>query len=223
MKGLILDLRDDPGGLLSSAVEVSDLFIKEGKIVTTKGRNVEAKTYEAQEEGTFSDFPMVILINESSASAAEIVSACLQDHKRAKVVGQRSFGKGSVQNIMELEDGNSVLKLTVATYYRPSNKNIHKFKGAKDSDEWGVSPDQGLEVKYTPEEHMKFYISRRERDLKTLSDKLPEKPKEVKVEDKDGGKDGKAREPFVDRQLEKAVAVIKEEIDAPAAAARAEK
>ena len=94
---------------------------------------------------------MVVLVNQNSASAAEIVSACLQDHKRAKVVGQRSYGKGSVQNILELEDGNSVLKLTVATYQRPSGKNIHRFKDAKDTDEWGVSPDPGLEVKLTPE------------------------------------------------------------------------
>ena len=87
---------------------------------------------------------MVVLVNQNSASAAEIVSACLQDHKRAMVVGQRSYGKGSVQNIIDLEDGNSVLKLTVATYQRPSGKNIHRFKNAKESDEWGVSPDPGL-------------------------------------------------------------------------------
>ena len=90
---------------------------------------------------------MVVLVNQNSASASEIVSAALQDHHRAAVVGQRSYGKGSVQNIFELDDGNSVLKLTVASYYRPSGENIHRFKNAKPTDKWGVSPDKGCEVK----------------------------------------------------------------------------
>ncbi|MBV8555300.1 MAG: S41 family peptidase, partial [Planctomycetaceae bacterium] len=153
MKALILDLRDDPGGLLGAAVEVSDLFVDEGLIVSTKGRNTISKTYEAEKEGTCDDFPMVVLVNQNSASAAEIVSACLQDHNRAVVVGQRSYGKGSVQNIIDLEDGKSVLKLTVATYQRPSGKNIHRFKNAKDSDEWGVSPNPGMEVKLTTSQY----------------------------------------------------------------------
>ena len=110
----------------------------------------QPKTYEAQKDGPFEDFPMVVLVNQNSASASEIVSAALQDHKRATVVGQRSYGKGSVQNIIELEDGNSVLKLTVASYYRPSGENIHRFKNAKATDKWGVSPDQGCEVKLSP-------------------------------------------------------------------------
>ena len=90
---------------------------------------------------------MVVVINQNSASASEIVSAALQDHKRAVIVGQRSYGKGSVQNIIDLDGGNSVLKLTVASYYRPSGENIHRFKNAKTSDKWGVSPDPGAEVK----------------------------------------------------------------------------
>ncbi len=159
MKALILDLRDDPGGLLGAAVEISDLFVDEGRIVSTKGRNTDGKTYDAQKEGTFDDFPMVVLVNQNSASAAEIVSACLQDHNRAIVVGQRSYGKGSVQNIIDLEDGKSVLKLTVATYQRPSGKNIHRFKNAKDSDEWGVSPNPGMEVKLTPSQHATWFLA----------------------------------------------------------------
>ena len=165
MKALILDLRDNPGGLLGAAVEVSDLFVDEGLIVSTKGRNTVSKTYEAQKEGTYDDFPMVVLVNQNSASAAEIVSACLQDHNRAIVVGQRSYGKGSVQNIIDLEDGKSVLKLTVATYQRPSGKNIHRFKNAKDSDEWGVSPNPGMEVKLTPSQYTTWFVGRRDRDL----------------------------------------------------------
>ena len=147
---MILDLRDDPGGLLSAAVEIADLFVEEGKIVSTRGRNTAEKTFEARKEGTYTGFPMAVLVNHNSASASEILAACLQDHDRAVVIGERSFGKGSVQNILDLEDGNSVLKLTVATYWRPSGKNIHRFKNAKDTDEWGVSPNPGLEVKLTP-------------------------------------------------------------------------
>jgi len=118
-KGLIMDLRDDPGGLLSAAVEVSDMFLEKGEIVSTKGRNILPRKYEAQTGGPFEELPLVVLINQNSASAAEIVAAALQDHKRAAIVGQRSYGKGSVQNIIDL-DGGSVLKLTVASYYRPS-------------------------------------------------------------------------------------------------------
>jgi carboxyl-terminal processing protease len=232
MKGLILDLRDNPGGLLGAAVEVSDLFVDEGLIVSTKGRNTVSKTYEAQREGTFDGFPMVILVNQNSASAAEIVSACLQDHDRAVVAGQRSYGKGSVQNIIDLEDGNSVLKLTVATYQRPSGKNIHRFKNAKKSDEWGVSPNPGMEVELSPMVYKAWADARRDRDLVTTG-KRPKKPSDAKPDvkenkEKDKGSEVKPREddpakehaktqPFTDRQLAKALEVIKEKIDAPMA------
>ena len=118
-----------------------------GKIVSTKGRNTIPKTYDAQKEATYEDFPMVVLVNQNSASASEIVSAASRTTSGPTVVGQRSYGKGSVQNILELEDGNSVLKLTVASYYRPSGENIHRFQNAKPTDKWGVSPDPGMEVK----------------------------------------------------------------------------
>jgi carboxyl-terminal processing protease len=241
MKGLILDLRDDPGGLLSAAVEVCDLFLDGGVIVSTKGRNTPSKVYEAQKEGQYTDFPIVVLVNQSSASAAEIVSACLQDHKRAKVVGQRSYGKGSVQNILELEGGNSVLKLTVATYQRPSGKNIHRFKNAKESDEWGVSPDPGLEVKLSPEQYVSLARARRQRDLvsnrrtrrpdtppaeaaKKAENAKPDadapkvdKPKDQEPEKAKEAETAKAqtrRRPVVDRQLDKAIAVIRDEVAA---------
>ena len=213
MKGLVLDLRDDPGGLLSAAVEVSDLFVDSGVIVSTKGRNTPSKTYEAQKDGVYTDFPMVVLVNQGSASAAEIVSACLQDHKRAKVIGQRSYGKGSVQNIIELEGGNSVLKLTVATYRRPSGKNIHRFKDAKDTDEWGVMPDKGLEAKLSTKEYFAYLTGRRQRDL--LSSRKGHKP----VANGEPAKDDKAKEkpkaetkPFVDTVRDRALGVIKEEL-----------
>ena len=90
--------------------------------------------------------PVAILINKFSASASEIVAAALQDHKRAVIIGERSYGKGSVQNIIELEGHTSALKLTTASYWRPSGKNIHRFPDSKDSAEWGVRPDPGYEV-----------------------------------------------------------------------------
>jgi carboxyl-terminal processing protease len=165
MKGLILDLRDDPGGLLSAAVEVSDIFLDKGEIVSTKGRNTPPKSYSARKNGPYEAMPMVVLVNQNSASASEIVSAALQDHHRATIVGQRSYGKGSVQNIFELDDGQSVLKLTVASYYRPSGENIHRFKNAKTTDKWGVSPDPGCEVKLNAREHFQWFMGRRDRDM----------------------------------------------------------
>ncbi len=165
MKGLIIDLRDDPGGLLSAAVEVSDIFLDKGEIVSTKGRNTPQKSYNARRNSPYEEVPMVVLVNQNSASASEIVSAALQDHHRATVVGQRSYGKGSVQNIFELDDGQSVLKLTVASYYRPSGENIHKFKNAKTTDKWGVSPDSGCEVKLSSRDYFQWFMGRRDRDL----------------------------------------------------------
>jgi carboxyl-terminal processing protease len=230
MRGLVLDLRDNPGGLLGAAVETSDLFVSDGTIVSTKGRNTVTKSYDAEKEGTYEGFPMVVLVNQNSASAAEIVSACLQDHKRAKVVGQRTYGKGSVQNIIELEDGNSVLKLTVATYQRPSGKNIHRFKNAKQTDEWGVSPDPGLEVKVTGGDYDNWALGRRDRDTMSHArrpgraarpepekdqekEKEKEKPKdEAAAPDQEKAAEGRHPRVFVDRALNKAVELIKEEL-----------
>ncbi len=220
MKALILDLRDDPGGLLSAAVEISDLFVEDGKIVSTRGRNTAEKTFEAHKEGTFSGFPMAVLVNHNSASASEILSACLQDHGRAVVVGERSFGKGSVQNILDLEDGNSVLKLTVATYWRPSGKNIHKFKNAKDTDEWGVTPSPGLEVKLSRDEYHDWFLARRDRDfLSSRNRPKAEKPKADEAKKADDAKKADeakkaddAKKPFADKQLDKAVAVLGEKL-----------
>jgi carboxyl-terminal processing protease len=165
MKGLILDLRFNPGGLLNSAIEVSDLFVTDGRIVSTKGRNTQERTWDAQKDGTFGNFKMAILVNHYSASASEIVSACLQDNHRAVVIGERTWGKGSVQNVIELEGGRSALKLTTASYHRPNGKNIHRFPDSKDTDEWGVSPDGGYEVKLNGFQTERLIINRRERDI----------------------------------------------------------
>jgi carboxyl-terminal processing protease len=232
LQALILDLRDNPGGLLTSAVEVSDLFVSEGRIVSTKGRNTREKIFEAEKEGTYEGFPMVVLVNGHSASAAEIVSACLQDHDRALVVGQRSYGKGSVQNILPLEDGDSVLKLTVATYWRPSGKNIHKFTGATDKDEWGVSPSPGLEVKLSERDYESWAMARRDRDLisqvhRPAPKPDSDRPKAARPTDDPGPKprvDDPKKEHVrdmteSDRQLKKALEVIRAKLAPPAAAA----
>jgi carboxyl-terminal processing protease len=124
VQGLLLDLRDNGGGLLDEAVAVSDEFLASGVIVSTRGRNGELiSEHSARRTGTRPSWPMVVLINEYTASAAEIVAGALHDHQRAALVGTRSFGKGSVQNIFELPGG-SALKLTTAHYYTPSGHSI---------------------------------------------------------------------------------------------------
>ena len=169
MQSLVLDLRFNPGGLLSQAIEVSDMFIKEGPIVSTRGRNSRDRVWNATKPGTISDVPMVVLVNRFSASASEIVSACLQDHKRCVVMGERTWGKGSVQNVIELEGGTSALKLTTASYHRPSGKNIHRFKGATAEDEWGVMPDDGYRLRMSNEELQEYLEYRRLRDVVNAS------------------------------------------------------
>lgn len=124
VRGLILDLRRNPGGLLDEAVEMSDFFLEKGVIVSTMDRNKKEKqTIYAKQEGTYAKFPLVVLIDEYSASASEILAGALQDNRRALIMGQKSFGKGSVQSVVKLGDG-SGLKLTVARYYTPSGRSI---------------------------------------------------------------------------------------------------
>jgi len=132
IKGLVLDLRNNPGGLLTQAVRVSDLFLDSGLIVYTEGRiESQKQKYFAQKEGTWMDFPMVVLVNGGSASASEIVAGALQDHKRAVVLGTKTFGKGSVQTILPLDD-NSALRLTTARYFTPNGRSIQAL---------GIVPD----------------------------------------------------------------------------------
>lgn len=230
LRGLVLDLRFNPGGLLSSAIEVSNLFISHGRIVSTKGRNTPERVWDAQPGETFEGFPMAILVNHYTASASEIVSACLQDHHRAAVVGERTWGKGSVQNIIPLDNDRAALKLTTAAYRRPSGKNIHRFPDSKDKDEWGVLPDLGLEVPFSHQETLALLAHRRESDIlqphqapakldhasagkpqaaadfsktaKVTGDSKPGRP---------GPKEAK-KVPFVDRQLEAALKYLHDEL-----------
>src|SRR5213082_3620016 len=132
LQGLVLDLRNDPGGLLTQAVKVADLFLDSGLIVYTDGRLENQKQkYFAHKPGTWGDFPMVVLVNGGSASASEIVAAALQDHKRALVLGTTTFGKGSVQTILPLDDS-SALRLTTARYFTPKGRSIQAM---------GIVPD----------------------------------------------------------------------------------
>lgn len=169
VEGLVLDLRNNPGGLLTQAVSVSDLFIEEGLIVSTRGREKQpSDEYSATSSGTYRDIPLVVLVNNFSASASEIVAACLQDHKRAVIVGERTWGKGSVQHVREL--GQDAIKITIATYHRPSGKNIHRLPDAKESDAWGVEPDPQHKVKLTTEQTREVIAYRRKRDVISRSD-----------------------------------------------------
>ena len=174
LRGLIVDLRFNPGGLLASAIEVADLFLTEGEIVSTSGRNSPKRSWSARKPDTFEGFPMVVLVNRYSASASEIVSASLQDHKRALVIGERTWGKGSVQNVIELESGKSALKLTTAAYRRPNGQNIHRFPDSKESDQWGVMPDAGYEIKLSDEEMGQLVAMRRERDILLVNHAAPQ-------------------------------------------------
>ena len=125
LKGFIVDLRNNPGGLLEEAVTVSDSFLERGEIVSTRGRNTEETQRRSAKTGDLTKGkPIMVLINGGSASASEIVAGALQDHKRATVIGTRSFGKGSVQTIIPLGQGNGALRLTTARYYTPSGKSI---------------------------------------------------------------------------------------------------
>jgi carboxyl-terminal processing protease len=133
LKGYVLDLRNNPGGLLDQAISVSDAFLQKGEIVSTRGRNPEeTQRFSARPGHLANGKPLIVLINGGSASASEIVAGALQDHKRVTVIGTRSFGKGSVQTIIPLGSGNGALRLTTARYFTPSGRSIQ----AK-----GISPD----------------------------------------------------------------------------------
>jgi len=136
LNGLILDLRNNPGGLLSEAIDVVDEFIDTGLIVSVRGRTQDqTREYYATKKGSFQTFPVVVMVNDGSASASEVVAEALQDSKRAVILGTKTFGKGSVQTIIKLEDG-SGLKLTTAKFYAPSGRSINEV---------GVTPDIKVE------------------------------------------------------------------------------
>lgn len=158
IKGLILDLRNNPGGLLGQSIEVSDMFLDHGVIVSTRSRGKEIAKYDAHATGTLPKFPIVILVNGGSASASEILAGALKDYGRAILIGTQTFGKGSVQSVLELGDG-SALKITVAKYYTPSGQSIQGFGIAphitikeEEEKEGEVTPDKQKEIAI---EHLK--------------------------------------------------------------------
>ena len=199
-KGIVLDLRNNPGGLLNQAIGVVDMFVKEGAIVSQKGKIAEENlVYNATSENTDSKTPLVILVNGGSASASEIVSGALQDHKRAVVVGQKTFGKGSVQVVMPISQ-DEALRLTIARYYLPSGRTIQAV---------GVTPD--VEVSYGEIKKAEEGISIKEKDLqKHLESELE------KVDGKKAQKDENEDKTVItedqiykDSQLKSAVDILK--------------
>jgi len=163
VRGLILDLRFDPGGLLESAVDVSNLFLPAGKtIVSVRGRTSRPQTFYSTTGEMLPDVPIVVLANEASASAAEIVTGALADNGRAKFGGARTFGKGSVQQVKMLPTGEGAIKVTNAYYYLPSGRNIHR---RPDVDLWGVDPEPGFYVPMTPQQVKEMIESRRKEDV----------------------------------------------------------
>ena len=142
LKGILLDLRRNPGGMFREAIRVVDLFVDSGVIVSTRGREgVVLKEYTASRRGTYSDVPVVVLIDAGSASASEIVAGALRDHGRALLVGTRTFGKGSVQSTIDLPEGYG-LKITTSRYYTPAGKSIQAE---------GIVPDVVIESRKAPE------------------------------------------------------------------------
>jgi len=185
MKALVLDQRNNPGGLLSSSIEVSELFLPKGAlIVSTRGRGATSHQAPARAGGPvhFTNFPIVILVNGGSASAAEIVSGALHDNKRAVLVGETTFGKGSVQNIVQIDDG-AAARITTAHYYTPSGRCIH---------EKGIEPD--ISVPVPPEEWQKVQLKRITLESPNLLDPK-NKPADL--------------DKVTDRQLDRAVDLLK--------------
>jgi len=183
IKGIVLDLRNNPGGLLNQAIETVDLFVDDGVIVSQKGRDASnATSHEASSGATLTDLPMVVLVNGGSASASEIVSGALQDMNRAVVIGQKTFGKGSVQVIIPITtDGKEGIKLTIAKYYLPSGRTIQATGIVPDviiyPGEAVSEPDNELQIK---EADLKKHL---EGELEKVADK--KEKKESKEDDKD--------------------------------------
>lgn len=199
MNGLVLDLRFNPGGLLDAAKEICDVFVDDGVIVAVKPRNLnQSQEIKTSTKGfKILDIPLVVLVNGGSASASEIVSACIQDHERGVVMGERSYGKGSVQQIRNLDLGghSGAVKITMAAFYGPSGKNLNRFPNSKEEDDWGVKPAPEFTIKLSPTE-------RAELDKALTDNELIPRRDAPKMETK---------KTFIDRQLESAVELLKKQ------------
>jgi carboxyl-terminal processing protease len=196
LKGIVLDLRNNPGGLLDQAIKVSDAFLNRGEIVSTRSRRADdAQRFNAKKGDLAENLPIVVLINGGSASASEIVAGALQDHRRAVILGTQSFGKGSVQTIIPLS-GHGAIRLTTAHYYTPSGRSIQ----AK-----GIKPD--IEVKQAKLENIDQGKRRREAALKGALEN-PNAPNK-KGDDSADKKDAKTPEKPFDYQLDRALGLIR--------------
>ena len=201
LNGLILDLRFNPGGLLDEAVEIADLFIEDGTIVSTKGRVFEEEIDRATRAGTITDLPLLVMVNGQSASASEVLSGALSDHNRAVILGTRSFGKGSVQTVRPLESGAGVLKITEQYYYLPSGRLLHR---RDNSTEWGVDPTPGYFVPLTNDETLEMLRARREQEIIEHNDES----EQVDLRDTDAVLDA-----LNDPQLSAAVSVMQNRVN----------
>lgn len=191
VRGLVLDLRSNPGGLLQSAVDVADRFLHDGVIVSIRGRAFGSKEERAHANDDYPrDLPVVVLVNRYSASGSEIVAGALQDHGRAILMGEETFGKGSVQNVIPLEGGKSAIKLTTAKYYTPSGRTFHRDPR---TGKGGLVPD--IEIKYSDEQLVKLHHHWQMLSVKPES--LPEEERRKQEQ-----------EPFVDTQLQRAVDLL---------------
>jgi carboxyl-terminal processing protease len=202
LSGAVLDLRNNPGGLLNQAVEVSDMFLDKGNIVSTKSRSGKNLSFEAQHGDALKGLPLIVLINHGSASASEIVAGALQDHHRAVLVGTKSFGKGSVQSVVPLNDGTAI-KVTTALYYTPSGRSIQAT---------GIDPDIEVEqVRVKPEDaaiaNKRPLVS--ERDLKGHLANGNKKKASKKKDKQAGPSEVMQKRLKVDTQLQRALDLLK--------------
>jgi carboxyl-terminal processing protease len=204
-KGIILDLRNNPGGLLDQAIGTVDMFVDSGVIVSQKGRSKKNDEYhKASSTTTLSDKPMVVLVNGGSASASEIVSGALQDHKRAVLVGEKTFGKGSVQVVLPITDKEGI-KLTVARYYLPSGRTIQAVGVTPDIIAYGGKSVEKTEGKFNIKEaDLKKHL---EKELEKIDGKKKKSKKSKKKEDKK--KILTQKEISADNQLKTAVDILK--------------
>ncbi|OGP69358.1 MAG: peptidase S41 [Deltaproteobacteria bacterium RBG_13_47_9] len=201
LKGLILDLRNNPGGLLDQAVRVADRFVESGLIVSVEGRKEDQKMkFSARTKGTIANYPLVVLVNGGSASGAEIVAGAIQDHSRGILIGTQTFGKGSVQTIFPLKDG-SGLRLTTARYYTPNGRSIQAKGIVPDIIVRPIKPeeDKTTPLKLPAEKDLERHLMEIEKE----TPKEKEKVKKEEIKDKD-----KEKKP-VDHQLERALELLK--------------
>jgi carboxyl-terminal processing protease len=204
IEGLVLDLRDNPGGLLDQAVQVADLFVGDGLIVFSEGRGGGNRMeWNATRDRTQPEYPMVVLVNGGSASASEIVAGALQDHKRALVLGGETFGKGSVQTIIPLDDG-SGLRLTTALYYLPSGRSIQEVRIQPDVE---VEPLSDAEIEALEEGEQPRSFGEEDLEGHIVKDEKPKKEDEASRVD--ARREAFERQLQIDRQLTRAVDLLK--------------